>query len=513
MSRGSDHMALGARHPTRPLGAETPQTPDQWEDQEEDRLTSRPGSSLARTVLALPGGATEDVALLRGVGLDVLTVESTGPALLAAVRHYRPDLVLAHTHLRGANRRLVATFAEICGAPTILLTPASLRSAAPQGNPAFSGWAEPYPPALLAEAERMGCAFVASWPPDPAELGMVATEAVTLARRAGSGALPGYAAHARALAAARVIVIRSDKGGVGKSGFSVNLACALSLRGGRRTLLIDLDIAGASLHTLLGLPADPRRGLEAAYAALQRWPHAGEPLDLTPYVATYPPPAPARETRAALDVPPDLSSDAPAHAPETSGRGPSLHLLAGIQDKGVGERFSTDEPALLALLTAARAAYDEVIIDVGTDITHRHHLLLAAKADRVLVVLDPMEDTLQRCAQSQAEVMNSTGLAPDRCRLVLNRVADTRRELDLATLTAQFGGIGVLGLLPEATYQWRRSISQHLPFVLSVERAERGSALVRAMEEIVNKLTPGLLPPPPPGLLDRLLGRTRRRRP
>jgi len=41
-----------------------------------------------------------------------------------------------------------------------------------------------------------------------------------------------------------------------------------------------------------------------------------------------------------------------------------------------------------------------VIIDVGTDITHRHHLLLSAKADRVLVVLDPMEDTLQRCAQS-----------------------------------------------------------------------------------------------------------------
>ncbi len=160
MSRSSDHTALGARHPTRSLGAATPQVPDQWEDQEEDRLTSRPGVPLARTVLALPGGATEDVALLRGVGLDVLTVESTGPALLAAVRHYRPDLVLAHTHLRGANRRLAATFAEICGAPTILLTPASLRSAAPQGTPAFSGWAEPYPPALLAEAERMGCAFV-----------------------------------------------------------------------------------------------------------------------------------------------------------------------------------------------------------------------------------------------------------------------------------------------------------------------------------------------------------------
>jgi len=509
MSRSSDHTALGARHPTRSLGAETPQAPAQWEDQEEDRLTSRPGSSLARTVLALPGGATEDVALLRGVGLDVLTVESTGPALLAAVRHYRPDLVLAHTHLRGANRRLVATFAAICGAPTILLTPASLRSPVPQGTPAFSGWAEPYPPALLAEAERMGCAFVASWPPDPAELGMVATEAVALARRAVGGALPGYAAHARALARARVIVIRSDKGGVGKSGFSVNLACALSLRGGRRTLLIDLDIAGASLHTLLGLPADPRRGLEAAYAALQGWPHAGEPLDLAPYVATYPPLAPAREARGTLDVPPDAPPGDPT--PETSGRGPSLHLLAGIQDKGVGERFSTDEPALLALLTAARAAYDEVIIDVGTDITHRHHLLLSAKADRVLVVLDPMEDTLQRCAQSQAEVMNSTGLAPDRCRLVLNRVADTQRELDLTALTAQFDGIGVLGLLPEATYQWRRSISQHLPFVLSVERAERTSALVRAMEEIVNTLTPGLLPPPPPGLLDRLLGRTRRR--
>ncbi len=48
------------------------------------------------------------------------------------------------------------------------------------------------------------------------------------------------------------IPIASGKGGVGKSVFAVNLAIALAEQG-KSTVLVDLDLGGANLHTLLGI--------------------------------------------------------------------------------------------------------------------------------------------------------------------------------------------------------------------------------------------------------------------
>ncbi len=50
--------------------------------------------------------------------------------------------------------------------------------------------------------------------------------------------------------------VGGGKGGVGKSILSTNLAIAFA-RAGRRTVLVDLDLGGANLHSLLGL-ASPR---------------------------------------------------------------------------------------------------------------------------------------------------------------------------------------------------------------------------------------------------------------
>jgi ATP-binding protein involved in chromosome partitioning len=50
----------------------------------------------------------------------------------------------------------------------------------------------------------------------------------------------------------RVIAVASAKGGVGKSTFAVNLACAFAAMG-LRTGLLDLDVYGPSAPTLLGL--------------------------------------------------------------------------------------------------------------------------------------------------------------------------------------------------------------------------------------------------------------------
>ena len=54
----------------------------------------------------------------------------------------------------------------------------------------------------------------------------------------------------------RVISVGGGKGGVGKSVVALNLAVELA-RSGRKTVLVDLDLGAANLHTLLGLSTSP----------------------------------------------------------------------------------------------------------------------------------------------------------------------------------------------------------------------------------------------------------------
>jgi len=50
----------------------------------------------------------------------------------------------------------------------------------------------------------------------------------------------------------KIIPIAGGKGGVGKSVMSVNLALALAISD-KRTIVIDMDLGGANLHTILGI--------------------------------------------------------------------------------------------------------------------------------------------------------------------------------------------------------------------------------------------------------------------
>lgn len=79
----------------------------------------------------------------------------------------------------------------------------------------------------------------------------------------------------------KILAIGGGKGGVGKSFLSTNLAISIA-KAGYRTILIDLDLGGANLHTMLGINT-PLKGL-----AHYLFSDATQPLDTYLQTTTIP---------------------------------------------------------------------------------------------------------------------------------------------------------------------------------------------------------------------------------
>lgn len=464
--------------------------------------TSPPG---VRVVLALPRADAASAALAEEASLTVVATAATAVQLQRQASAVRPDVVLLHTALPHADAGLVAVLTG-ANIPVVLLVDAALR----QGDDLLAG--PPYPPSVLARAERLGCLGVTAWPPLPDELLLRAEQAAAHAHLlAQLGPLGGH--EASSAATGGTIALLGEAGGSGKTLLAANLAAFLGVVCERRVALLDLDLLRASLHDTLGLLATPGHDLEALHAAAApRVAEATARLDQE-----------RRASAAAADLGAlyrsaavaslralDLAPYVIAYPPNTTG--PTVDVILGVTTPEGGECVAGDLMTLHSLVDLLRERYDDVVLDLGTGGELEWHEELASRADTLLVVTGPLPDTVERVARGYVRLRRHTGLAPARCRIVVNHApTDERALLPLHRIAGRFQEAGAPALAGVVAHdsdlvgRARLTDPDHalLP-VLLAEEAARRSRFVRGIEEVVRHLRPGLLPERERGTLARV---------
>jgi flagellar biosynthesis protein FlhG len=197
---------------------------------------------------------------------------------------------------------------------------------------------------------------------------------------------------------ARVIVVASGKGGVGKTNIAVNLAIALAQRS-KRTVLVDADLGTANADVLLNVET------------------AG---DLSDVIAG----------RMRLGDVAVTLSDGLRLIPGASG-------MAGVADLSPIERRG-----LIDELTSLEASADFIVVDCGAGISQ--NVLAFARAAHELLIVTTPEPTALTDAYALVKVLSRASPVPS-LGLVVNQ-ADSRREADVvaarvAGVAARFLGV------------------------------------------------------------------------
>ncbi len=263
---------------------------------------------------------------------------------------------------------------------------------------------------------------------------------------------------------ARVIVVTSGKGGVGKTNFAV--ALALSLSPGRRVVLLDADLGLANVDLLLGLA--PKKNI--------------------------------------ADVIAGRCDMVDALTPAAGG----LSVLAGasgvprMADLGEAERQT-----LFHQLDGLQHWSDLLVIDTGAGIS-RNVIAFAACADDVVVVTTP-EPTAMVDAYATIKMIHREE-GHGRVRLVVNQVESVREGERVANGVAQtcrrFLGLSIdlLGSIPR---------DPHVPAAVRRQRSflleSPGCPAAAAVRAVAASLVPDATPDPHPSQflhkLKRLFGR------
>lgn len=441
----------------------------------------RPDASpepLTRVVAAVPRDAAErgaDMVIALGRApdlLDVALVHDAGAletALRRASPEERPAVVFLYRSLPGVLDGSFASYiARLAGAPVVLLVDPELQVA-----PDLAGVSKgAFPAALYAEAARAGCVSLAPWPPEPGTLGPLAR---SLAATRGTLLTP-----TAATLRTPVLGLRCTSGGTGTTELAINVAAVAAARGGRRVLLVDVDPVLPDVHLQLRLEPASTAGLDglwAADAAARARRRAGEPDPLTTlrmgdYATIY----------GGGDGPPWVGP----------GR---LDVLSGYLNRNTASAFAREGGRVVEYLARWRALYDLVVLDLGSNETPLQETVAAA-CDTLLVVTTPRRAELVTDAVGHQRLLNNTGLAPERCRFVLNRWGDPATQHSLEDASETFGATALFaGAVDEddalvRAARWTGGIPALDPGQAGIMRP-----FVEEVEYLTEALLPGTVPP------------------
>jgi len=304
------------------------------------------GTERTQTRVAVLGVSSSLGALYRSLSKDETLAVRRGidvRALDAGV-----DVVLLELAPDDDPGHRLAEVRELSAAPVVVLAAATTAS-------------------LVSSAVDAGVADVLVQPYDAGSV-LFAIEKAVRAARAGSGS------------ESRVVTVFSPKGGTGKSVVSSNLAAALARRGGRRTLLVDLDLQFGDAAIMLGL-------------------------------------RPGRTFRELVASPAEL--DAETLEVYTDRHRSGLELLAAPLHPEEAELVS--ESAVRNVLGIARATHDAVVVDTPP-FFNATTLASLDTTDELLVVCTPDIATVKN-VRLALETLSQISL-PAQIRVILNRYGD-----------------------------------------------------------------------------------------
>ena len=306
--------------------------------------------------------------------------------------------------------------------------------------------AEPSP-RLWEHAARAGVRELVSPGADDDTLGSAVrrTMATVDARRGSTAAASPTVGDDRRL----LVVVRSPKGGSGKTMVATNLAVSLAQQHPGEVVLVDLDLQFGDMASALGI--EPSYTIADATANVELTPTTLKALLTTHRSRLYTLCAPVRPTDA---------------------------------DDITGE----DVTAVLALL---KSAFRFVVVDTAAGTDHRVRAALADATDVVLVC--SMDVSSVRALRKELDSTAGTAVSGATQHVVLNR-ADSRVALEVRDIEA------TIGRSVDVHVSSSRLVPLHMNCGVPVVEAEPAAAVTKQLRQLVARVAPVTGPAPTRGL-------------
>jgi len=432
-----------------------------------------------RAILAAPDASIDEVRRIEAspFGLEIPAVVADAALLDAAALKVDARVAFIWRRLANWQPGMVDLLARR-GVACVLLVEEEHRRTPDLLSPDTGAFA----PGVLAEAARGGFPSVAAWPGGPAPLGLARDRAGGALERARVGSARAGLLSARG---GRLLVFCSGLAGVGTTETALNVAAVLA-EAGKVVSLVDLDLGEASLRDKLRLPTLPSQtGLHrlAEDAGLGPTPLADAggddgPIDPAPYALVY-------------------GGEGGGSVRSSGARGDArgrVDAFLGIEDRALFPAFGSDVALAGRVVAGLRAAYDVVVVDLGTTRTPGPvRLAVAGWADALVVVTTPDPSESGRIAADYDALRASLELPEERYHVLVNRLGDPAYDEGLVEIAARFGkaalSLAVVEDQPLVRAARRRG---YPPPALATDGLARTSAFREDIENVATALVPGV---------------------